>query len=245
MIITCPDCETQFLVNPADIAPDGRDVKCSRCGYQWYVAPVLDADEASVGIPPMEPVVDHAEASVPELEDEEEIPATAPATQSSDDTPTMTSNQLPVPVEQVGAGWRTGISLLLVCGIVITGIFLVLEKQKVMAVWPASEQIYAQLGLVAPIADPVITPIVELRDVRVQPLSQDDHGALVTGQLVGPQDLIAGAAVVVIVEDANGVEWSRITLGSDDFVVDQGVYRFSKLLTDLPEQAHGVIVTLD
>mgnify|MGYP000513019225 CR=1 FL=1 len=42
MIITCPDCETQFLVNNADIIPDGRDVRCSRCDYQWYVAPSSD-----------------------------------------------------------------------------------------------------------------------------------------------------------------------------------------------------------
>jgi predicted Zn finger-like uncharacterized protein len=39
MIITCPNCETRFNVNPAALVPDGRAVKCMRCGHTWTERP--------------------------------------------------------------------------------------------------------------------------------------------------------------------------------------------------------------
>jgi predicted Zn finger-like uncharacterized protein len=36
MIITCPSCEAQFDVDPVQLGAEGRTVRCSQCGTDWY-----------------------------------------------------------------------------------------------------------------------------------------------------------------------------------------------------------------
>ena len=36
MLISCSSCNSQFLVNSADLKPDGRKVQCAKCGYNWF-----------------------------------------------------------------------------------------------------------------------------------------------------------------------------------------------------------------
>lgn len=39
MYITCPSCNTSFLINEEQIGPNGRRVKCSSCDYLWLALP--------------------------------------------------------------------------------------------------------------------------------------------------------------------------------------------------------------
>lgn len=43
MKLTCPECTTQFLINPEVIGTNGRTVRCSSCSATWYVAAEPDA----------------------------------------------------------------------------------------------------------------------------------------------------------------------------------------------------------
>ena len=36
MILTCPNCETRYLVDPAAIGMDGRQVRCANCSHEWF-----------------------------------------------------------------------------------------------------------------------------------------------------------------------------------------------------------------
>ena len=36
MFIECSDCNYKYLVNSADLKPDGRIVECANCGNQWF-----------------------------------------------------------------------------------------------------------------------------------------------------------------------------------------------------------------
>ncbi len=36
MIITCPNCNKQFKINPSLIPLEGRDLKCGSCGHVWF-----------------------------------------------------------------------------------------------------------------------------------------------------------------------------------------------------------------
>ena len=36
MIITCSNCNTKFLINKKVLGNNGKNVKCSTCGYQWF-----------------------------------------------------------------------------------------------------------------------------------------------------------------------------------------------------------------
>ena len=36
MFIVCSNCDFKYLVNSADLKPNGRMVECANCGHQWY-----------------------------------------------------------------------------------------------------------------------------------------------------------------------------------------------------------------
>ena len=36
MFIVCSNCDFKYLVNSADLKPNGKMVECANCGYQWY-----------------------------------------------------------------------------------------------------------------------------------------------------------------------------------------------------------------
>ena len=36
MFIQCSDCNFKYLVNSADLKPNGRMVECANCGNQWF-----------------------------------------------------------------------------------------------------------------------------------------------------------------------------------------------------------------
>lgn len=39
MILTCPECETQYFADDSTIGESGRTVKCAACGHSWFVGP--------------------------------------------------------------------------------------------------------------------------------------------------------------------------------------------------------------
>jgi len=40
MYLNCPACYTNFVVTPEQIGPNGRRVRCSRCGHGWFADPI-------------------------------------------------------------------------------------------------------------------------------------------------------------------------------------------------------------
>jgi len=45
MLIICTSCHSKYLVNSADLKPDGRMVQCAKCGNQWYQESTLNNKE--------------------------------------------------------------------------------------------------------------------------------------------------------------------------------------------------------
>lgn len=42
MILTCPNCPTRYLLDPAKLGSAGRPVRCGMCGHTWYQSPPAD-----------------------------------------------------------------------------------------------------------------------------------------------------------------------------------------------------------
>ena len=56
MLISCTSCYSKFLVNSADLKPNGRTVQCANCGNQWYQESIFsEEEEISISSVPQTP----------------------------------------------------------------------------------------------------------------------------------------------------------------------------------------------
>lgn len=86
MKITCPDCATAYRVTPAALGPEGRDVKCARCGTRWHAIPTPDTASIETELPEREEVADSeaVRARVPAMAEAGEAAGTDPADEWED-----------------------------------------------------------------------------------------------------------------------------------------------------------------
>ncbi|WP_297590688.1 zinc-ribbon domain-containing protein [Roseibium sp.] len=52
MKIKCPDCSTSYEIKAEAVGPEGRSVKCAKCGNRWFVSPNEQEDEGVVDFKP-------------------------------------------------------------------------------------------------------------------------------------------------------------------------------------------------
>ena len=51
MFIQCSDCDYKYLVNSADLKPQGRMVECANCNHRWYQEPINEEELLSSSVP--------------------------------------------------------------------------------------------------------------------------------------------------------------------------------------------------
>lgn len=136
MIVTCPSCSTRYLVDPAAIGPDGRRVKCARCGHVWRESAVEPVPAAAPAEP--QPVL------------------VGPAAQAA--TPPSAAGHitnLPVvitPRRRDGPAVGLALAVLLVGGLAGVGYF---ARDSIVRFWPPAIRLYDTIGV--PVAQPVET----------------------------------------------------------------------------------------
>tara|TARA_Y100001970_G_C14244029_1_gene866814 strand:+ start:3092 stop:3544 length:453 start_codon:yes stop_codon:yes gene_type:complete len=64
MFIQCSECDYKYIVNSADLKPDGRMVECANCNHRWYQELVSSEDFLSSAVP---------KSSSPEIKTKEQI----------------------------------------------------------------------------------------------------------------------------------------------------------------------------
>ena len=51
MFIQCSDCGYKYLVNSADLKPEGRMVECANCNHRWFQEPLKKEELLSSSVP--------------------------------------------------------------------------------------------------------------------------------------------------------------------------------------------------
>ena len=51
MFIQCSDCDYKYIVNSADLKPDGRMVECANCNHRWFQEPLHGEELLSSSVP--------------------------------------------------------------------------------------------------------------------------------------------------------------------------------------------------
>ena len=154
MIITCPNCETQFNVDAAAFIPNGRTVRCAKCSHKWTQRPPDEASEPAAEPPDIA-------AAVAAAVDEEEPEAAPPAPPVEDDfdddeeipeiveRPVVPEAEPPRRRGRAAAigGWA---ALVLVIVAVLGGAFL--ARERIVDLWAPAGQLYSLIGF--PVANP-------------------------------------------------------------------------------------------
>ena len=59
MLVSCSSCNSKYLVNSADLKPDGRIVQCAKCGHNWFqLANIEDEEILDAPTPSLEKKID-------------------------------------------------------------------------------------------------------------------------------------------------------------------------------------------
>ena len=150
MILSCTACGTRYLIDPALLGPEGRVVRCAKCGHQWTQTPPEDLPR-QVALPPLE-------------SDFRAIPGAArpPGT----NLPALPPSPKP----------RSGVIAWAVLILIVAGLGggVVLARHDIVAAWPPAAKLYELAGF----PGEEIGSGLELRNVASASRSEDGVAVL-------------------------------------------------------------------
>jgi predicted Zn finger-like uncharacterized protein len=251
MILTCPDCKTRYVVNPAQLRPSGRVVRCAKCGSSWREeAPAPDMEE----VPPVAepPLTDGGDASPDNTE-----PPSSPYERPIRVRPIPRGSNLPAIREDKQSSPLLGWGILIAFVAAVLGSTYFFRDRAVIA-WPPARKLYVTLGipltpksLEAPAASPKAAKVAKgdllFKDLNAVPHYEGDVLVLTfTGEIDNPGDELAPLIQLkAVAQDKNGLplkDWIfRVEAGS---VPAHGNIHFSTELRDAPSDTRRIIPAL-
>jgi len=135
MILHCEKCQSRYLLPAHAIGAEGRKVRCSNCGHEWFQEPESDDPEDFAVPDDIEPIPE----SVKPLPEGGEVPAlrSAPAESEADDEK---------PRRRGLTGWLAGMLVFLL----VFGLLIVLSG-PVSRAFPPAISFYGWLGIAVPV----------------------------------------------------------------------------------------------
>jgi Protein of unknown function (DUF3426). len=168
MIITCPTCATRYTLADSAVGPQGRKVRCAKCGHMWWQSPDDDDSDFS-------------------LNDVTEIRQTA-------DTPAQSARK---PAGKAG-GRRLGKGALVGWGVfaavlVALGVGGFVARGPIVQLWPPAALLYETVGL--PVEPPGTG--LQLQNVRSEQKTEGGAQVLVVdGQIINVSDVMRPVPMV-------------------------------------------------
>lgn len=270
MIITCPSCSARFRATQDQIGPEGRKVRCGRCGETWQQMPLAEEPlnlSEPLPEPPLRSGSRSAESRVAESrttesrpldmrgadrngERDRSRPLEKPYQQPAFMDPPMVEDEVLFSDngngkgKRRGGGWGATFLLILL-------IFVVLAA----AAWYWRNDIVAKVPALAPIYESLGVPVAAVKEPKLQLLSatfmprleNGERKLLVSGVLGNPSDrTLPVPPLRISVTDQNGQEIAAWTFQPEaQSLAPNNTLRFESL-HDHPEYdgTIDVIVTL-
>lgn len=201
MLIVCPSCASEYVIDADRVGPEGRSVRCAACRETWFLSPddvaaalatemlaAMSGPDAAQERAESQSALDAWEAALAE-EGAGEAPAAAPEPVAPGPArPDTKAKVLPR-----AARWRglAGLSPSVAAGLAVLACLplALIARSTVVRAMPQSAGLYARLGL------PVNLRGIELRDV----VAFQTPGEGAKGQLVIEGDLVGVASAAAAV----------------------------------------------
>jgi predicted Zn finger-like uncharacterized protein len=257
MILTCPECATRYVVNPVNLRPNGRRVRCAKCSHTWFEdAPPPDPNEVPEPAPkPAPPPPSHAAEPTGGEAVEAPRPRDRVVRSGSRTAPRANLPALPRQREHGPVlGW---IGLVLFVTIVVGGVLAF--PKPLIAAWPDMIKLYAALGMDpyasprsrTPIRAPAMPPLEERLVFRnLEPAQMFVDGVL-TLNIKGQVHNIGAATedlpiIRVTLLDGRGQDIKTWKVTADELRLSSGASTtFATQIPNPPPEAQDIRVTFD
>jgi predicted Zn finger-like uncharacterized protein len=186
MILTCPQCATRYQIDDSKFPPEGRKVRCTKCGHVWFQA----------ALPPEpEPGRVSAPAGVTSPALAGQAGADAPRGPMRPAPPPETRRKQGARGERMAAvaGWM---GLVAVLGLIAWG--AIRYRDAIADVWPQTSSLYAALGLPANARGPAFESVSYRREIQAGQAVLIVNGTIVNA---GAREIAVPGIQVVLTDD--------------------------------------------
>lgn len=203
MILTCPECHSQYNLAPGALGAEGRMVRCVNCKHMWFQAtetkpPAAPADDAIA----FETVLAETTKNLP--------PPEKPKPRPEATLPVLTHNPLGVSANVFG-----GLTFFLCCFATLTVLFL--AQKPIVHHWPQTVSFYKAIGF------HLKAPGEGLRLSEMTAAQQLDQSLLVEGKITNMSEHgIHYPALHLLVKNSENKAVKELDIKSDASEIASG-----------------------
>lgn len=245
MILTCPGCATRYSIDPVTIGPEGRAVRCAKCGHKWREYKSDDTTEPATSAAPaaLATSATPAAPAVPALEVEAE-PNVEPQPETGLSIEQMTAIRTPAVAAETGPkrGWIGWLLLLVVLAVLAGGAYF--ARHTVVDLWPETAPLYHALRIDV---QPPNRLGLEIHELKTRSVLQDGVTTLTVSGVIrnvtdAPHPL---PRIRIALLDAAGQSlYSWTTTVEEPQIMPWGQVEFSSSMNGPPAEAKNVKVDL-